>query len=176
MSQFCIYIPRINMMHTEKSVSYVFAKYGYGFVERVDFVPIHKKPGFGDNVHNIVKSAFVHFQPNYSSPVLDNIYKGVSYRIHVSHCEYWVCLPRHQKITNITNNNPNTQYQNIQNTQYQNIQNTQNNPNTQYNIMVRYLELLQKVSKLEKTLENLIINKQTYSLFPSPETFIRDFN
>lgn len=146
MSSFCVYIPRVNRVHTEESISYVFARYGYGFVERVDFVPIHKRPGFGSNVHNIVTSAFVHFQTDWYSPLLDRITKGLPYKMQVAPREYWVCLPRRQSSQR-----------------------------------VQYLEQIledkiRKVSKLEKTLEQLIVTRQTYSLFPTPDAILRDLS
>jgi hypothetical protein len=82
---------------------------GYiGTVAYVDFTPINKKPGFGENVDSVVKSAFVHFSEpvlrsdgNYyfDSRVCDScksfwsaIQRGEPINLHVSSKEYWICL------------------------------------------------------------------------------------
>jgi hypothetical protein len=94
--------------HTEKSIKKIMSAFRIGTVERVDFTPINKKPGFGENVDDVVMSAFVHF----SDPLLgdDNCYNYMSdsylgyndfwddisdnqpYRLQIAHNEYWICL------------------------------------------------------------------------------------
>jgi tetrahydromethanopterin S-methyltransferase subunit G len=84
------------------------ADYYIGTVAYVDFTPINKKPGFGENVDNVVKSAFIHF----SEPILrcDGVYyfdcrvcdackafwsviqRGDSYKLQISPKEYWICV------------------------------------------------------------------------------------
>jgi len=84
------------------------SSYRIGNVERVDFTPINKKPGFGENVDEVVISAFVHF----SDPALglDNCYNYISdstlgdikfwdaisanqpYKLQIARNEYWICL------------------------------------------------------------------------------------
>ena len=103
-----IYIPRVSTCHTEVSIKNIMSSYQIGSVERVDFTPINKKPGFGENVDDVVMSAFVHF----SDPILgyDNCYNyrsdsylGIShfwdtisanqpYKLQISLNEYWICL------------------------------------------------------------------------------------
>ena len=103
-----IYIPRVSTCHTEVSIKNIMSSYQIGSVERVDFTPINKKPGFGENVDDVVTSAFVHF----SDPILgyDNCYNyrsdsylGIShfwdtisanqpYKLQISLNEYWICL------------------------------------------------------------------------------------
>lgn len=103
-----IYIPRMSTHHNVASIKNIMSSYRIGTVERVDFTPINKKPGFGENVDEIVMSAFVHF----SDPLLgyDNCYNYMSdsylgnndfwddmtcnqpYRLQISHNEYWICL------------------------------------------------------------------------------------
>ena len=103
-----IYIPRMSTHHTVASIKNIMSSYRIGPVERVDFTPINKKPGFGENVDEIVMSAFVHF----SDPLLglDNCYNYMSdsylgnndfwdamsaeqpYRLQIAHNEYWICL------------------------------------------------------------------------------------
>jgi hypothetical protein len=103
-----IYIPRMSTLHTVASIKNIMSSYRIGTVERVDFTPINKKPGFGENVDEIVMSAFVHF----SDPLLgyDNCYNYMSdsylgnndfwddmtcnqpYKLQISPNEYWICL------------------------------------------------------------------------------------
>ena len=103
-----IYIPRMSTRHTEKSIKNIMSSFQIGNVERVDFTPINKKPGFGENIDQVVMSAFVHF----SDPLLglDNCYNYMSdstlgnndfwdaisgekpYRLQIAHNEYWICL------------------------------------------------------------------------------------
>ena len=103
-----IYIPRMSTRHTEKTIKNIMSSYRIGTVERVDFTPINKKPGFGENVDEVVISAFVHF----SDPALglDNCYNYMSdsylgvndfwdaisanqpYKLQIARNEYWICL------------------------------------------------------------------------------------
>jgi tetrahydromethanopterin S-methyltransferase subunit G len=86
--------------------------YRIGTVSHVDFTPINKKPGFGVNVDDVVKSAFVHF----SDPIFDSsdgsliekyhfnklfmgnknfwskIESGEPYKLQLPTREYWICL------------------------------------------------------------------------------------
>jgi len=103
-----IYIPRMSTLHTVASIKNIMSSYQIGTVERVDFTPINKKPGFGENVDEVVMSAFVHF----SDPILgaDNCYNYTSdrylgnndfwddiafnqpYKLQITRNEYWICL------------------------------------------------------------------------------------
>ena len=103
-----IYIPRMSTLHTVGSIKNIMSSYRIGTVERVDFTPINKQPGFGENVDEIVMSAFVHF----SDPILgyDNCYNYMSdsylgnndfwddmtcnqpYKLQITRNEYWICL------------------------------------------------------------------------------------
>ena len=104
-----IYIPRMSVDHTEESIAYYMsAHYNIGTISHVDFTPINKKPGFGENVSQVVKSAFVHFsdpwfcsdklysfqRKNYTgnSTFWNTIAAEKSYKIQVSYNEYWICL------------------------------------------------------------------------------------
>jgi hypothetical protein len=98
----------MSTLHTVASIKNIMSSYRIGTVERVDFTPINKKPGFGENVDEVVMSAFVHF----SDPLLggDNCYNYMSdsylgnndfwddiacnqpYRLQISRDEYWICL------------------------------------------------------------------------------------
>lgn len=103
-----IYIPRISVDHTEESIVYYMMKHHIGNVSHIDFTPINKKPGFGENVDQVVKSAFVHFSdPSFCS---DKVYSfqdgtnlrnfefwqtiatGEPYKLQISKKEYWLCL------------------------------------------------------------------------------------
>ncbi len=103
-----IYIPRMSVDHTEESITYYMAHYNIGTVSHIDFTPINKKPGFKENVNEVVKSAFVHFSdPWFCSDKLyhfqcrtfmgntkfwETIASKQSYKLQVSDNEYWLCL------------------------------------------------------------------------------------
>jgi hypothetical protein len=82
---------------------------GIGTVSYVDFTPINKKPGFGEDVDSVVMSVFVHFSDpiidengNYNSPSYNNYFmnrmfwdtieSGKPYKITLDTNEYWICL------------------------------------------------------------------------------------
>lgn len=108
-----IYIPRMSTHHTVASIKNIMSSYRIGTVERVDFTPINKKPGFGENVDEVVMSAFVHFSDpllgydncyNYTSNTYlgnndfwDTISSNQPYKLQIARNEYWICLK---------NNNP----------------------------------------------------------------------
>ena len=100
MSYSSIYIPRMSYEHTEESVRRVMEYFRIGTVEYVDFTPINKKPGFGENADQVVKSAFVHFVPHLFSTVTigeqeefwTHIDNGDSRKLQVNSREYWICL------------------------------------------------------------------------------------
>lgn len=103
-----IYIPRMSVDHTEESIAYYMTEHRIGTVSHVDFTPINKKPGFGENVNEVVKSAFVHFSdPWFCSDKLyyfqyrtyigntqfwDTIATGQAYKLQISKTEYWLCF------------------------------------------------------------------------------------
>lgn len=103
-----IYIPRMDMVHTEESIRQVMEHYNIGTVKYVDFTPINKRPGFGENVDQVVKSAFVHFSDPwfYSDKICHYqtefqpknehfwsvLANGESHKLQVSIREYWICL------------------------------------------------------------------------------------
>lgn len=108
-STLSIYIPRIAAEHDEDSIRNVMANYKIGAVSHVDFTPINKKPGFGEKVDDVAKSAFVHFSDLIMTP--DNqyyynsiytrgnvsfwdtvLYTATPYKLQVSLGEYWLCL------------------------------------------------------------------------------------
>jgi len=105
MSYTSIYVPRMSALHDEESVKQIMTRFHIGTVSRVDFTPINKKPGFGENVDNVVKSAFIHFSETFFSSndlwnykVLggddfwDTIDDDKPYKLQVSKKEYWICL------------------------------------------------------------------------------------
>ena len=103
-----IYIPRVDMVHTEESIRQVMEYYNIGTVKYVDFTPINKRPGFGENVDQVVKSAFVHFSDpwfysdkicHYQSefqPKNEHFWSvlanGESHKLQINSREYWICL------------------------------------------------------------------------------------
>jgi hypothetical protein len=98
---------------SEDGIKSVMQVFHIGTVSRVDFTPINKRPGFGENVDQIIMSAFVHFSDPYIT--IDNhhlfrfkMYMGntefwnaiendTPYKLQVLDNEYWICLK---------NNNP----------------------------------------------------------------------
>ena len=81
--------------HTEKSIILYMLINKIGNVSHVDFTPINKKPGFGENVDQVVKSAFVHFfNPLFcrNSNFWETIATGQPYKLQVNPTEYWICL------------------------------------------------------------------------------------
>jgi len=103
-----IYIPRMSVDHTEESIAYYMSANRIGTVSYVDFTPINKKPGFGENVDEVVKSAFVHFSDPWfctdkqyhfqcrtfmgNTDFWDTINDAQPYKIQISPQEYWLCL------------------------------------------------------------------------------------
>jgi len=97
MNSTSIYIPRMSTRHTEASIKNIMLSFGIGNVERVDFTPINKKPGFGEHVDDVVMSAFVHFSSYMSDSYIgvecwDMISRDQPYRLHITYNEYWICL------------------------------------------------------------------------------------
>ena len=106
-SNLSIYIPRVNASITRNQVITEFEKFGIGQVNRVDFTPINKKPGFAEDISKTgffeydvddVKSIFVHFDYYYENELTDRIVSkldnGESHRIYpactISRQEYWI--------------------------------------------------------------------------------------
>ena len=95
-----IYIPRMATYHTEISIKNIMCSFRIGNVVRVDFTQINKKPGFGENVDDVVMSAFVHFSGplGFDNSTLENIdfWNKISsdqpYRLYINSNEYWICL------------------------------------------------------------------------------------
>lgn len=99
-----IYIPRMDIRHSEHYVAYVLQQ--FGSVKRIDFTTLNKKPGFDENFDNIYKSAFVHFDvfwdclgPN-GRQFWEEIENDKSYSVkivpqhdyQVGKKEFWICL------------------------------------------------------------------------------------
>jgi hypothetical protein len=92
-----IYIPRMSASTTENEVRDRLHVSKIGEVRRVDFTPIKKKPGFGENVDSVVKSAFVHFNRLYNdrAELLENIQIGEKKCVLYLDAEkrsYWMLL------------------------------------------------------------------------------------
>ena len=125
------YIPRMNANITKNRVIEAF--YNVGQVSRVDFTTINKKPGFGENIDRVVKSAFVHFTSltQYGYVIKFEIEKNNSFKFypHDLYSHYWILLH---------NKNP------IQDTLMNNAQIVEN---------CRYLE--EKIQKQDQTIHDL---------------------
>jgi hypothetical protein len=178
-----IYIPRMNILHSEDTIKKIMNHYKIGTVCYIDFTPINKKPGFGENVNQSVMSAFVHFSDpwlcsdntykyqaknsdnsnylytNYTKNDLGNthfwklISTGKPAELRVNENEYWICLK---------NKNP------VQRTMMNVHQIVENG---------RYLENLiqqqeQKIQELEKKLDstNEVVNQLRCELNSSSKT------
>ena len=66
-----IYIPRMSTKWNDEGIKRMMTLFLIGTVSHVDFTPINKKPGFGENVDFEVMSAFVHFSDPY---IINNNY------------------------------------------------------------------------------------------------------
>jgi hypothetical protein len=161
-----IYIPRMSTKWTEEGIRGVMQDHRIGMVSRVDFIPINKRPGFGEDVDQIVVSAFVHFYDPYIT--VDNrhlfqfeMYMGntefweaiesdTPWKLQVLDSEYWICLQ---------NKNP------VQRTMMNNHQIVENG---------RYLESIvteqaEEIKKLKETVDELTkkldgVHKAVYQL------------
>lgn len=93
-----IYIPRMPSSRTAQEVVAAFKENDIGIVSRVDFTPINKRPGFGEDVDMVVKSAFVHFSVLYGDgqcliywATLEG--KAFKFLPFENSSEYWLILP-----------------------------------------------------------------------------------
>jgi hypothetical protein len=105
MNSISIYISSVKIGVTEKYVKDVFGDQGISGIERVDFTPIGKKPGFTENTKGAFKSAFVHFKVSNSYMLsISNFWKLVSegngYKFYPSYIttEYWLLFPAKKPI------------------------------------------------------------------------------
>lgn len=94
-----IYIPCMSVDWTEDKIKMIMRESGFGRVARVDFTPVHKKPGFAEDYTHSIMSAFIHFadQVNFATGVPHEVFwsiieRGHSYIFHVNRHEYWICL------------------------------------------------------------------------------------
>ena len=103
-----IYIPRVNYHVSEDFIKYTFMTARIGEVIRIDFTPINKRPGFGENVDNVVKSAFVHFNsyPNHPEQFQESwnfwtsVSEGKGFKFYPGTVQegYWLILPAKKPI------------------------------------------------------------------------------
>lgn len=118
-----IYIPRMSTKWTEDGVRNIMQVFRIGTVSRVDFTPINKKPGFGENVDQVVMSAFVHFSDPYintdghylfrfemymgNTEFWEAIESGETWKLQVLDSEYWLCLKNNNPVQRtMTNSHP----------------------------------------------------------------------
>lgn len=106
-----IYIPRMSFNVTEEFVKETLMRIGN--VNRVDFTPVNKKPGFNEKIDNTtcVKSAFVHFSEYHvnvlSIFILESLEKGKAYNYYTTkdRREYWILLKNKNPVTETMMNN-----------------------------------------------------------------------
>jgi hypothetical protein len=96
MNSYSFFIPRMSAPVTRDDVAAVFENIDFGKISRIDFTPINKKPGFGENVDRVVKSAFIHFSELYESgKIIDYCIKeGEPHKFYPfeNSDEYWILL------------------------------------------------------------------------------------
>jgi hypothetical protein len=97
MNSYSFFIPRMSTRFTKEQVGKVFEDLEFGKISRIDFTPINKKPGFGENVDRVVKSAFIHFSELYETGRVVHYWnqEGIPHKFNPfenSH-EYWLILP-----------------------------------------------------------------------------------
>lgn len=91
--QYSIYIPQMEIYVTEEFIKNYFDEIGYGYVFRVDFVPINKKPGFLKTLQTLsdpnikLKSAFIHMNIYVENP------SAVAFFINVENSETVTLYP-----------------------------------------------------------------------------------
>jgi len=106
-TSYSFYIPRMPVTTTVGMIREAFTS--VGVIERVDFVPIDKKPGFEENMKFVVKSAFVHFTGLYRhGECIMNVIEqeGRSYAFYpFNNSERWLILPGKNKIQGTMMNN-----------------------------------------------------------------------
>ena len=85
-----------------------------GYVRRIDFCPIDKKPGFVENTDSPVRSAFVHFhcfnvRSQISADIQATLSRGESYRLNINGINltngYWILLKATNPIKDTMMNN-----------------------------------------------------------------------
>lgn len=112
----CIYIPRISTLVSSEVIARELENRGIGRINRVDFAPITKHPGFGKDVDLVVRSAFVHFKDCFVNELTAEIaYRfnnGEGYRFYPDFCpppyfrrEYWILLKAANPIPETTMTN-----------------------------------------------------------------------
>ena len=178
--------------HTEGSIKNIMSSYRIGTVERVDFTQINKKPGFGENVDDVVMSAFVHF----SDPLLggDNCYNYMSdsylgdnkfwdtisanqpYKLQIDRTEYWICLknknPVRYTMMNIHQVVENSRHlENLVEEQKNKIQKLEEKINNMDQVIYQFVGGLFCQRTQEGVLENYlrVLDGKGFSLKPLPE-------
>lgn len=90
----------MSVEYTEEMIAYYMIHDKIGIVSYVDFTSINQKPGFGENVDEVVKSAFVHFSATNLSnhDFWHTIATGQPYKLKIKSDEYWLCLKNNNPI------------------------------------------------------------------------------
>ena len=89
--------------HTKNTIQHFMHNIGgiWAIIDRVDFTPINKQPGFGEEVDSVVKSAFIHFSHaymNYATEFWTAIEADQPFKLHINKNEYWICLKNKKPI------------------------------------------------------------------------------
>lgn len=103
-----IYIPRMCVNTTEDEIIKLFYDRRIGFVKRVDFIPIDKKPGFRENLDNMVKACFIHLQSWVRLPtkILEKIENDEGYILYLNEKgDYWILLKATNPVQDTMMNN-----------------------------------------------------------------------
>ncbi|MFY7730781.1 MAG: hypothetical protein ACOVRN_14760 [Flavobacterium sp.] len=95
-----IYIPRVSVFYSETDIRRVLWSHGIQGIVSMDFTPIHKKPGFRENIgkYDQYMSVFIHFfdEEEFRRPTNQAFWTAIfndqSYRVVVNVNEYWICL------------------------------------------------------------------------------------
>ena len=66
-NHYSVYVPSVTVNISEFDIVFIFQRLKFGEVIRVDFTPLHKKPGFICVDNGYYKSAFIHFRVSGSS-------------------------------------------------------------------------------------------------------------
>ena len=107
------YIPHMDLNITEEYIKETFKWNNIGTVIRVDFTPLHKKPGFQeDMINNTTKSAFVHMDTYNDNFLAQDIYNKVfllknahKLQLDFHSPKYWLLLKNNNPIPNTMMNN-----------------------------------------------------------------------
>jgi hypothetical protein len=158
-----IYIPRVASNVDESYVKNIFNHAVIGYVVRVDFTPLGKKPGFREIINDDYKSAFVHFQnPLYKTSaamiLTYHLQYDIGYRFYPSCVQegYWMILPNKRPIPYTMMNSS----QIVQNCRF--LENKIEEQTQQIEEQTETIKKLEKrTEELEKIVKDLLVSKKS---------------